>query len=35
LEGAVYRPVVAAEGEATLEHPDWPGLTLRLAELRA
>jgi Uma2 family endonuclease len=35
LEGQVYRLVVAAEGEATLEHPDWPGLAVRLAELRA
>jgi Uma2 family endonuclease len=35
LESQAYRLVVAAEGDLTLEHPDWPGLTVRLAELRA
>ena len=35
LEGQAYQLVIAAEGDATFEHPDWPGLTIRLAELRA
>jgi Uma2 family endonuclease len=34
LDGQVYRLVVVAEGDATLEHPDWPGLTVRLDDLR-
>jgi Uma2 family endonuclease len=28
-----YALVAAAEGEAALEHTDWPGLTIRFAEL--
>ena len=28
-----YTPVVEAEGNATLAHPDWPGLTIDLAML--
>jgi Uma2 family endonuclease len=32
-EGGAYALVVAADGETTLEHPDWPGLTVRLAEV--
>jgi Uma2 family endonuclease len=35
LEGQAYRLVIAAEGEATVEHSHWPGLAVRLAELRA
>jgi Uma2 family endonuclease len=35
LEGQAYRLVADATGEAGLEHPDWPGLTVRLADLRA
>jgi len=28
-----YAPVVEGHGEASLAHPDWPGLTLTLADL--
>jgi Uma2 family endonuclease len=35
LEGQGYRLAVSAEGDATVEHPDWPGLLVRLAELQA
>lgn len=34
LEGQLYRPVAEAEGDRVLEHPDWPGLAIRLGELR-
>lgn len=33
LEASAYVPVVQAEGEVTLSHPDWPGLTLDLKDL--
>lgn len=33
LENASYTLVVAADGDATLTHPDWPGLTVTLADL--
>jgi len=32
-ETAGYALVVKAEGEASMSHPDWPGLTISLAEL--
>jgi Uma2 family endonuclease len=31
LEGAEYRLGLFAEGDETLRHPDWPGLTINLA----
>ena len=34
LENEVYRPVLEAEGDRVVEHPDWPGLTIRLGDLR-
>jgi Uma2 family endonuclease len=34
LEGAGYRLVLQAEGDAVVEHPDWPGLGIRLGDLR-
>jgi len=34
LEGQAYRPVLEAEGDRVVEHPDWPGLAIRLADLR-
>ena len=33
LEAGTWRLVVEAVGVATVEHPDWPGLTIRLGEL--
>ena len=33
LHQRVYALVVQAEGDAPLSHPDWPGLTISLAEL--
>jgi Uma2 family endonuclease len=33
LEAGSYALVASAEGEAALTHPDWPGLTVTLAEL--
>jgi Uma2 family endonuclease len=33
LEAPAWRPVLEAEGDAAAEHPDWPGLTIRLADL--
>lgn len=32
-EAGAYALVVQAQGEAPLSHPDWPGLTLTLADL--
>ena len=32
-EAGAYALVVQAQGEASLSHPDWPGLTISLAEL--
>ena len=32
-ETGAYALVVQAEGDASLSHPDWPGLTISLAEL--
>ncbi|MFQ5830366.1 MAG: Uma2 family endonuclease [Candidatus Methylomirabilia bacterium] len=34
LEAGAYVLVVQAEGDSSLDHPDWPGLTLTLADLR-
>ena len=34
LEGQDYRPVLQAEGDEVVEHPDWPGLVIRLGDLR-
>jgi Uma2 family endonuclease len=34
LEGSAYRRVAVAEQDATLDVPDWPGLTIRLADLQ-
>jgi hypothetical protein len=31
--GATWQPVLDGEGDAVLAHPDWPDLTLRLADL--
>ena len=33
LEGQAWRLVVAGDGEHTVEHPDWPGLVIRLGDL--
>lgn len=33
LEGGAYRLVLTGEGNATLTPPDWPELTIRLADL--
>jgi Uma2 family endonuclease len=33
LEAGVYRPVLAAEGDDRLSHPEWPELTVDLATL--
>jgi hypothetical protein len=33
LEDTAYEPVFAGEGDATLTHPDWPGLAIALAPL--
>jgi Uma2 family endonuclease len=33
LEAGEYVRAVQAEGPATLDHPDWPGLTIDLAAL--
>jgi len=33
LEEGVFRPRTDAEGDARLEHPDWPGLVVDLAAL--
>jgi Uma2 family endonuclease len=33
LDRSAYRPSIAAEGDATLSHPAWPGLTIDLAEV--
>jgi len=33
LEGSIYRVVAEASAPATLTHPDWPGLTIRLDAL--
>ncbi|MBI2154252.1 MAG: hypothetical protein HYU24_11175 [Candidatus Rokubacteria bacterium] len=32
-EAGAYALAVQAQGEASLSHPDWPGLTLSLADL--
>lgn len=32
-EGATYAVLCELEGDATLTHPDWPGLTVSLADL--
>jgi Uma2 family endonuclease len=34
LEAQDYRLVVQAEADAVVEHPDWPGLLIRLGDLR-
>jgi Uma2 family endonuclease len=34
LEGSGYRSVIQAEGDDVVEHPDWPGLVIRLGDLR-
>jgi Uma2 family endonuclease len=33
LEAEAWRLVAEAAGAAVVEHPDWPGLTIRLDEL--
>jgi Uma2 family endonuclease len=33
LEGGAYRLVIEAEGDATLTHPEWPGLAVDLSAL--
>ncbi len=33
LEDGVFRQRIEAEGDTTLEHPDWPGLVVDLAAL--
>lgn len=33
LEGAAYRLVVEGEGDLVLSHPDWPELSISLADL--
>ena len=33
LEGQGWRLVLEGDGDHTLEHPDWPGLVIRLGEL--
>jgi Uma2 family endonuclease len=32
-EAGAYVPVAQGEGNASLSHPDWPGLTLTLGDL--
>jgi Uma2 family endonuclease len=34
LEGQGYRPVLQAEGDEVVEHPEWPGLVIQLGDLR-
>lgn len=33
VEGGAYTLVVQGEGNSSLSHPDWPGLTLALSDL--
>jgi Uma2 family endonuclease len=33
LEGGTWRLVVEGRGEQSVEHPDWPGLIIRLGEI--
>ena len=33
LDGQAWRPVIEGAGDDSVEHPDWPGLVIRLGDL--